>query len=88
MIGFYWKVQAAGQNPFMRALGAGQFGAGLSQAEAQRRLEAQMAVLGLLGQPTGQTTRSSPGIGGILGGLGGLAFGGLGLPYLQSQIFK
>jgi hypothetical protein len=66
---------AAGQNPFMRNLQAGQFAQQGDMFQAQQQLAAQLAILQLLGQPTGSVTQQSGGLGGMLGGALGM-FGG------------
>ncbi len=83
--------QAAGQNPFGRALQAGQLGQQQSQFEGSQQNQMQQFILALLGQqgsPTGSIQRQSgggAGIGGFAGGLAGM-FGGPFLGALGSQI--
>jgi hypothetical protein len=65
----------AGQFDLQRLLGAGQLGAYGQQANLQR----QLAILGLLGQSTGSTTTSTPGLFDFLqlgAQVGGMAAGG------------
>ena len=79
----------AGQNPFARALGAGQLGLGISQFESmpelvrlQQQQAMQQQLLGMLSQPTGQTVSGGGGIGNLAGGLLGFGAGALGGPFL------
>jgi len=91
------QIQAAlaqntlGQSQFGNLLGAGQLGLAQSQLlgqplamGSQQQLQAQMALLQMLQQPTGQTTTVSGGggIGSLLGGVLGLGAGALGGPFL------
>jgi hypothetical protein len=72
----------AGQNPFGRALAAGQFGAQQGQFEQAMRQQMQQAILQMLMGQTGQTTSYSPGFFDYLGlgaqGIGFAAGGGFG----------
>jgi hypothetical protein len=72
----------AGQNPFARLLAGGQFGMAESQFGAQQQQAIQLAILQMLGQPTGQVTSGGGGIGSLLGGIAGFGLGSFGGPLL------